>query len=375
MKILHLRATNFYGGPERQLHEHALAARGSDAKICVSSFAENGRQPDLLTKAAGDGIPVHLFKVRSAYDLKAIGMVRDYLKEMDIDILCSHDYRTALVGYWARKGTRARWIAFSRGWTKENLKIRAYCLLDKFVLRFADRIVAVSSGQKQKLVKLHIDQGKISVVHNAVRPEEFDKVPQVDLRRRFNLPAEAIVCISGGRFSAEKGQDYLIKAAAQAIKRNDKLRFILFGDGPDIDRVKRLAVKKNCDQHIVCPGFEQNLIGCIKGADLLVNPSLSEGLPNIVLEALALKIPVVATSVGGVPEVITDGHTGILVPPKDVDVLTNAIVHLSNDDQERKTLAHQGFDFVKSEFTFEKQSKELTRIYREVLNTSRSSDD
>jgi glycosyltransferase involved in cell wall biosynthesis len=88
-----------------------------------------------------------------------------------------------------------------------------------------------------------------------------------------------------------------------------------------------------------------------------------------------LKTPIVATSVGGVPEVITDGRTGILIPPKDVDALANAILNLANDNQERKTLAQQGFDMVKSEFTFEKQSEELTHIYRGVLNASGSSDD
>lgn len=368
MRVLHLRASNFYGGPERQVHLHALAARGTEIEIIIASFSENGRRPELLDIADRDGISVHLFEVTSAYDRRSVRLIRDYLWKFRIDILCTHDYRTNIIGHWAVMGTSTRWVAFSRGWTRENLRIRLYHAVDKLIIRFADRIVAVSESQKQKLRRILVPEKKTFVVHNAVIPERFDAVAPVDLREKFDLAADALICVSAGRFSAEKGLPYLVKAAAEAIARNDRLCFIMFGDGPDLGQIKRLAAAAECAGRVICPGFEKDLIGCLKGADMLINSSLSEGLPNIVLEALALKIPVVATAVGGVPELIVNDHNGLLVPSRDPGALADAIVQLAGDDERRKRFAINGLESVRTAFSFETQCQKLRKIYQDVAS-------
>ncbi len=129
------------------------------------------------------------------------------------------------------------------------------------------------------------------------------------------------MAISGGRFSEEKGQVYLVRAAFQALDDQPQLRFVLFGDGPDLEKLRQLITEHRAEDRIVCPGFENNLAAHLKGADLLVNPSLSEGLPNIVLGAMAVGVPVVATDVGGLPEIIESKVNGFLVPAKDVNSL------------------------------------------------------
>ena len=366
-RVLHLRATNFYGGPERQLHYHAKAAADSEFDVILGSFAEKGRQPDLLDRAAADSIAVHLFNVKSAYDTASIKLVRKYLIQSGIDILCTHDYRTNIIGYRAVRGTRARWIAFSRGWTRENLKVRLYHLADKIVLRFADRIVAVSHAQKRRLRRLLVSRDKVSVVHNAVEPDQFTSVDPVDLRRKFNLPHHAAVAVCAGRFSLEKGQQYIVEAAAKVITRNPHIYFILFGDGPDLERIRRLVKTGGHEKNIKCPGFEKNLIGCLKGADILVNPSLSEGLPNIVLEALAVGVPVVATAVGGVPEIIENDYNGYLVPARDGSAMADALLRL-DDDRRRRRYAENGFERIKESFSFTLQMQKLSDIYRQVLS-------
>ncbi len=368
MNVLHLRASNFYGGPERQLHFHARLARQAGVNLTVSSFTEQGQEPDFLKVIAKDNIPTHAFEVKSGYDTKAIRKVGEYLKQQDIDILCTHDYRTHMVGMLARGKEDLRWIAFSRGFTKENLKIRFFHTLDKIFIRQADHIVAVSASQKKKLVRLFVPSKKITVVHNAIDSANFEGIDPIDLKRRFDFPSDAIVAISGGRFSDEKGQVYLVRAAFQTILERPNTRFVLFGDGPDLEKMRRLIAEHLAEDKIRCPGFEKNLAAHLKGADMLINPSLSEGLPNIVLEAMAVGVPVVATDVGGLPEIIEDKVNGFLVPAKDVNSLAQSMVRLAASPDERTIIADRAKETVREKFSFAGQNERLVEIYRKVIS-------
>ncbi|HKK21280.1 MAG TPA: glycosyltransferase family 4 protein [candidate division Zixibacteria bacterium] len=368
MNVLHLRASNFYGGPERQLHFHARLARQAGLNLIVSSFSEQGKQPEFLNMIAADGIPVHTFEVKSGYDTKAIRKVGEYLKANDIDILCTHDYRTHMIGMLARGKEDLRWVAFSRGFTKENLKIRFFHTLDKIFIRQADHIVAVSASQKKKLERLFVPSKKITVVHNAIDSANFEAIDPIDLKRKFAFPSDSIVLISGGRFSEEKGQVYLVKAALQALKEQPNVRFVLFGDGPDLEKMRSLVRENSAEQKILCPGFERSLAAHLKGADILVNPSLSEGLPNIVLEAMAVGVPVIATNVGGLPEIIENEVNGFLVPARDINSLTECIVRLAIDMDERKKIADKAARTVSEKFSFSGQNERLTELYQKVVS-------
>ncbi|MFH1688195.1 MAG: glycosyltransferase family 4 protein [bacterium] len=367
MRVLHLRSGNLYGGPERQLHHHALRAKGSDCHLTIASFAESGNRPEFLDVIADDDIAVHCFQTRGSYDRRAASLVRDYLRQQRIDILCTHEYRAHIVGMIARRGTKARWIACSRGWTEEDFKIRLYHALDKMMIRFADHIVAVSDSQRARLRRLLIPARKISVVTNAIDPIRFRSVPPINLKERFGFPADACVIVTAGRFSREKGQRFLIEVARSITGRFDQTRFVLFGDGPDLETIRSKVQKWRLSDRILCPGFESDLIGALKGADMLVNPSQSEGLPNIVLEAMAVGLPVVATSVGGVPELVEHNRSGLLVPYGNSARMEAAIAELITDGQLRQKLADQAKEVVASRFSFDHQNEQLTDIYRRVL--------
>ncbi len=316
LRVLHLRASNFYGGPERQLHYHAKYAKADNTNVIISSFSENNQTPEFITTIADDNLETHVFDVASAYDRSVIQKIKSYLQENSIDILCTHDYRTHFYGKSATKNIDTKWVAFSRGMTKENFKIKFFTFFEKYLLRKADYLVAVSESQKQKLIAQSIAADKIQTIHNAIDISLVNNIETTSLRKRFNFPDDSVLLISGGRFSDEKGQIYFVQAAKLALEQNSKLRFVLFGDGPDVEKVKTYVNENNLSNKIICPGFEKNILGYLKDTDILVNPSLSEGLPNIVLEAMAAQIPVIATNVGGLPEIIDSDSNGILVPPK-----------------------------------------------------------
>lgn len=368
LNVLHLRASNFYGGPERQLHFHAKCTVDSKYAMIVSSFLENGQTPEFLEVISRDNIRVHTFNVSGPYDPKAFTLVRKYLINNNISILCTHDYRSHLIGMLASRRVGTKWIAFSRGWTAENLKIRLFHVLDKIIVRFADHIVAVSHSQKEKLKRLFIADKNISVVHNSVQPSAFDQIKRVDLRHRFKLPPDSIVGISGGRFSLEKGQRFLVDAVAIALRDNTRLRFIMFGDGPDYEAIQAQIETLDLRDCVICPGFEKNLIGCLKGADLLVNPSLSEGLPNIVLEAMAVRIPCIATAVGGVGEIIEHNSNGLLTPSKSSEKLAEAILKIAGDGNLSSKLADNAYETILDRFSFDSQFTALSLLYNSLLS-------
>jgi glycosyltransferase involved in cell wall biosynthesis len=364
MKILHLRASNFYGGPERQLHLHAREALGTDCEVSIASFDEGGHPPEFLDAIAADGIATRSLPVKSAYDLRAIPLLREYLRSGEFQVLCTHEYRSTTVGWLARRGADVRWIAFSRGFTTENLKVQLYHGIDRLLTRHADHVVAVSEAQKRKVQRTRVPAERISVVPNAIDPASIDLGEAVDLRQRFGLDRDDFVVVSGGRFSREKGQVFLIDAAARALPEAPRLRVLLFGEGPQrqamLERIERLGL----DGRVLCPGFERNMPGCLRDADLLVNPSLSEGMPNIVLEAMAVQTPVLATAVGGVPEIVEDGVTGRLVRSSDTGALAAGLVAAARHPEKGLEMAQRARDFAASELGFDRQFERLREIYR-----------
>lgn len=371
INVVHLRASNFYGGPERQLHFHAVKSQDSEFNITISSFTERGQAPEFLNMIAASKINTHVFKVKNSYDPRAVRQVKTFLKDNNAHILCTHDPRSLVIGYLASRGNKTSLLAFSRGYTKDSLRVRIYGLMDRINLRFADHIIAVSLAQKRKLTSLLIPDNKISVVHNAINAEDFRKVEPLDLHARYRFPPGAKVCVTVGRFSAEKGQTYLVKAARKAINANDSLRFVLYGDGPDLTRIKKLIRRLSLENEIFCPGFEKNVTRSIKGACVLINPSLSEGFPNVVLEAMALRVPVIATAVGGVPELIRHGENGYLVPPKEPDAITRAILEVTSNPDKAARVAEKGWEMISKNFSFEGQYRKLAEIYHRIMANSR----
>lgn len=368
MTVLHLRASNFYGGPERQLCRHAELMRDSEFRVIVASFAENGSLPALLDRAGRCNVETAAFPVRSAYDPAAVTELTHYIRSTRVAVICTHDYRSHILGHLVKAKTGAAHVCFARGFTQENAKVRAFQLIDRILMRFADRVVAVSRAQGEYLRRWGVSARKLSIIYNSINPEAFADVEPVDLHKRFDLPDEAIIVVAAGRFSREKGQRFLVRAVEKVIRQDERLHFVLFGEGPDLPGVANWVNNHGLNNHVHCPGYEHSLIGSLKGADILVNPSLSEGLPNIVLEAMAVGVPVVATKVGGVSELIEDGVSGWLVRYGDREAITGALTKMAQDPGLCDKFAQAAAGVVRNRFSFERQAEELTKVYRLVLS-------
>ena len=335
MQIVHLTASTFFGGPERQMLglAQALSARYSTDFL---SFSEAGNCRAFLQQIQQAGFVGRELRQDTPHLRAAIGEVADYLRSSAANVLCCHGYKANLLGRAAARRAGTVSISVSRGWTGENVKVRVYEAVDRFHLRYMDRVVCVSEGQAKKVRRTGVPAKKISVIRNAARLDAF-AAPDPDYRRQlgdlFPEPdPQAFYIIAAGRLSPEKGFQVLVEAAAIVCAAIPSTRFVLFGEGglqPVLEaRIAALGLK----EYFLLAGFRNDLDRWLPWADLVVIPSFTEGLPNVALEASAAGVAVVATAVGGTPEVIRDGHTGYLVPAGEPAKLARRMIELLRDD-------------------------------------------
>jgi glycosyltransferase involved in cell wall biosynthesis len=228
--------------------------------------------------------------------------------------------------------------------------------------------VAVSEGQRKKILALGVPESRVSVIRNAIDLRDEADLPRGSLRKEFRIPDVAMVVVSAGRLSPEKNFGGLVRAAAQVIREMPEVFFLVFGEGCLRPELVRAARDTGIEERFRFPGFRKDLPAMIRDADLFVLPSFTEGLPNVVLEAFAQGKAVVATAVGGTPEVVAHGRSGILLQdPSDPDAMAAAILRLLKNEGLRGKMGAAGMDDVRRKFNFESQTASYEKLYADVL--------
>jgi glycosyltransferase involved in cell wall biosynthesis len=366
MNVVHLTASTRYGGPERQML--GLAVKLAPAvRTAVVSFAEGGRCRSFLEAARRHEIEALALHNDTPRLRSAARELAELLAHLRADVLLCHGYKANLVGRPAARRLRIPAVAVARGWTAESLRVRVYEALDRWHLRWMDRVVCVSHAQAARVLRAGVPAERIRVIHNAVDPDRFsaaDPRYRDELRRRFrHAPARLVG--AAGRLSPEKGFEVFVAAASRLRRTHPDVGFVLFGDGPRRDRILRRVEAAGLDGTFVLAGFRDDLDCYVPHLDLFVLPSFTEGLPNVVLEACAAGVPVVATAVGGTPEILRGG-AGLLVAPGDADALAGAIASALDRGAGLRALAEAGHRRVRERFTFAAQAKRYQELLYEL---------
>jgi glycosyltransferase involved in cell wall biosynthesis len=364
MRLVHLTASTFFGGPERQMLGLGRALP-PHLQSTYLSFAEGGRCVPFLQRAADAGFDAHSLQNDTPNLRAAIRELTGMLRDREADFLLTHGYKANMLGRIAARRNGIPVVAVSRGWTGENLKVRCYEALDRIQLRFMDAVVCVSDGQARKVCRTGVSPRKIHVIRNAARLEAF-RNPDPDDRERLHrlagVAGNGLVVLAAGRLSPEKGFNVLVEAAGQIAKSNASVRFVLFGEGTERPLLERRIDQLGLRDHFILAGFRDDLDRWLPWADLVVLPSFTEGLPNVALEASAAGVPVVATAVGGTPEVVCDGINGLLVPPGDPAALAQGILRLCGNGELRRTLGEAGRRLMQERFSFATQADAYQRL-------------
>lgn len=369
-RIAHLLASNFFGGPEKQLVEHACRISERNIEPRIISFVEEGNANQLLEKAKQRGIITTSICLGS-FDLRQIGILIDLLRTEDIDLICIHGYKANIIGRIASWGAGIPLVAISRGWTGEDRKIRFYEWFDRLFLRLANHVVAVSAGQQKKILACGVSQEKVTVIHNAINLAEFPEAVGHFLRRELGLPDDAIIVASAGRLSPEKNYATMIEASHHLIKNNPKIYFVIFGEGVLRQKLEAQIAATGLTGRFLLPGFRTDLQRVMHDIDIFMLPSFTEGLPNVVLEAFAARKPVVATRVGGTPEVVQDGISGFLTRPDEPEQMTRHLETLADDPILRLQMGQAGYTYIEKQFCFSAQTEAYERLYTGLLQSKK----
>lgn len=362
-RVAHLIATNFFGGPERQILSHAQHVMQHGIGVLIISFQEFGQENQLLAAADSEGVPKVALKARSPFHPGAILELNGLLRARRINILVTHGYKSNVVGRVASWAAGIPEIAVSRGWTSENNRIQLYEKADRIFLRLADAVVAVSKGQRQKILACGVRPEKVRVIHNAIDLGAYPGPAEKSVRAELGIPQDAILVATAGRLSPEKNHLGLVEAARRVLSKMPDAYFVVFGEGFVRPELEKAVAEVGVGHRFFLPGFRSDVRSLLHEIDIFVLPSHTEGLPNVVLEAFACRKPVVATSVGGTPEVVRDGENGVLVAPNDAEGLANSILELCADSNKRAKMGMNGFQVVQSDFGFEKQTDNYMKLY------------
>lgn len=370
-RILHLRASNFIGGPEQQLLRYAESERGGQFEIYLGSFVGATEGSDFLRAAEARGLQVLSFPARNFGPRSALPMLVRAVKSQEIDLLCTHGFKADVLGVLAGLSTQVRVACFLRGWTGEDHKVRIYEVADRFSLRFADRIICLSDSQAGRLCKRTTLAHKVRIVRNAIDVPAIDEKcrsrSRNEVRRRFTLPKSCRVVATAGRLSPEKGISDFLEASATVSHQFPDVRFLVFGDGVLRQQLEQKTQELGIRQRVMFAGFARDLRSLLPGIDLLVNPSHSEEMPNIVLEAMAAEVPVIATAVGGVSEIAGSERAVYLVPPKSPRILADVISELLAQPDRARALAQLGRSRVENTYSPPRQVAEMHSLYQDIL--------
>jgi len=369
MKILHLISSGGMYGAEAVVATLAsnLQCLGEDTLVGIFDNAHRPKNDasDRIEKA---GLKVIRIPCRGRVDLQTVRAIRKLIRTEQIDILHTHGYKADIYGYFATRRLGILIIATrhnQRG-LQHTLAIRLYEFFDILFLRRFNVVAAVSDLIAGELLRAGVAPHKVTVIGNGIDlslfvgasptlSEELDK-------------GQRLLIGTAGRLIPQKGIEYFLVAASEVLKEFPSLLFVIVGEGSHRSTLERLIKDLGIERSVVLTGPRVDMPNVYASFDVFVLPSLEEGMPMTVLEALASGLPVVATKVGAVAKLVCPNQTGILVRPSEAKDLAGALISLIGDPELRLRLGQNGRSLVRNEYSSSVMSQRYLRLYEGLLN-------
>ncbi|HKT81929.1 MAG TPA: glycosyltransferase [Vicinamibacterales bacterium] len=364
MFSIHIDTARTWRGGQNQvlLTVNGLRAIGQRAALVAHPDGE-------LRRRAAEGLDLLPIAPRSEVDLAAAWRLSRIIKRLSPDILHAHDpHGVAFASLALSLGAAAlgrsapRLVASRR--VDFHLNKNSF---SRWKYRQVDCFIAASEAIRQMLIADGIAADRAVTVHEGVDAEHVDAVPAVNVHEAFFLPHGAPVVGNVAALVPHKGQRYLIEAAHLVVQQIPDARFVILGEGELREHLERQVRDYHLEKHVLLPGFRADVLGCLKGFDLFVMSSVTEGLGTSLLDAMACGKPIVATTAGGIPEVVADKVNGLLVPPRDHHALAGAIVTLLKDKTLRDRFGAEGRRRFLESFTVEKMIDGTAAVYARVV--------
>lgn len=372
--VLQLISSLGFFGAENVLLELAKGLSKTNYKPIIG-LLKNGRNPhiELAQEAYKYQLDVKIFECRSQFDIMTIRELRKFIEQNRITIIHPHGYKSDFYSFFAALGKNIKILATCHPWTETEYNKRAkfYSWLDKKFLNAFDKIIAVADTVKMDLMESGISEDKISVIDNGIDIERFQKGCDTQkLCRDLKIENDRIIVGTVGRLVEEKGHQLLIEATKMLVQTFPSLLVIIVGEGPLLDKLKMIVNEFGLQKHVLLTGLRDDIPEMLKLMKVFVLPSLSEGLPMALMEAMVSKKAIIATRVGGIPKLIIHERTGILINPGSVLELKEGILKLLNDQKHAKNLAQNAHQKIINEFSNKVMANKYLKYYHQLLDTN-----
>lgn len=315
--------------------------------------------------------------IRPAFDIVGLWRLYRFFKANHYDLVHTHTSKASVLGRIAARWAGVPYIVYTVhlfGFHEQSsfVELVAYSTIERTCARFCDRIVTVSDYHRQLALRYGIGSPEqVYAVPNGIDADLMVANEEVDtVRSRFGAKPDDIVILSTGRLAEQKGLEYLILATRLMRKRNQR-RFVVWlaGTGEKEEDLKKLINDIDAKDCVKLLGFQRDIPSLLRAADIVALPSLWEGLSISLLEAMAMARPIVTTTIGPNCEVVKDGMSALLVPPKDPIALSMALDRLIDDPGLREQLGREAARVVRADFSLHKMVEGYRKIYEELIKT------
>lgn len=361
MKILHINTEQSWRGGERQtiFLLEGLMKQGIEAHLACqpgSPLAERAQ----LSEAQVWPVPM-----RGEADAAAGFALRRLIKRHRYDLIHSHTSHAHTLAFWASIGLRIVRLVTRR--VEYSIFRNSFFGLNRIKYRrMADAYIAISERIRHVLIEDGIPERMIRVIHSGVVTDPVCD-GATELMTEFGVSAENPVLVSVAHLSPEKGHEILLKAMKLVLDRMPSARLMIVGEGERRDSLEALAKESGLQNEVIFTGFRIDVSNFYDLADVFVSSSKAEGLGSSILDALAAGVPVVATAVGGIPEFIEDGQTGLLVPAAEPQALAQGVIDQLENPERARTMAARGKEVIKRRFSVERMIADTVAVYQELL--------
>jgi len=375
LRVAYLITDSGVGGTEKML---AALIRGLDRTRFEPSLLALKPLGETARALASEGIPVTSLGLPARVSFSslmrlpgAFRKLRRELLRLRPDILHCFLFQANLLGRLAAgfSGVPANLSSLR----VVELQHRYQLLLDRITSGWVTRYSAVGEAVRRFAIEeIGLDSAQVAVIPNGIDLEAFAGLDPNRIRREFRIPPAAPLIGTIGRLHPQKGLDLFLQAVSRLRADFPELRALVAGEGPDRPGLERLAASLDLSAAVIFTGLRRDPPELLAALDLFVLPSRYEGMPNVILEAMAAGKAVVAAAVGAVPELVQEGQTGLLVPPEDADALARAVHLLLSDAELRRRLGANGRARVETEFSLEKMIRLTEELYLDVRHLRRA---
>ena len=327
----------------------------------------------LRLKAQRWDAPLLSIPDRGFWDWKVLLHLLNICRRERVAIWHGHDYKTNLLGLLLCRFWPMRLVTTVHGWVHHTNRTPLYYAIDRWCLPRCERVLCVSDDLRQRCLECRVAPARCLLIENAIDTKEFQRRTSVaQAKRELGFRTDSHLIGAVGRLSLEKGFDVLLHALARLLSQGADVELLLVGEGEQKAELEGLSVALGCRERVHLVGFQAETRRFFEAMDVFALSSLREGLPNVILEAMAMRVPLVATRIAGVPRVVEDGRNGLLVAPASVEELSVSLMRIINEAELGERLCEEGRRTVEERYSFRGRMHKIAAVFDDLLGRSHS---